>query len=111
MPRLEKMKVLLIAPSPDLAEGISGWTKHILNYYKEHTEDCNLDYLCSAYYKHSIKNSFWTKLYSGLSVLLRFIRKASRLNYDVVHITTSASIGLIKDICLVKIAKRYSLKS
>ena len=111
MPRLEKMKVLLIAPSPDLAGGISRWTKHILNYYKEHTEDCNLDYLCSAYYKHSIKNSFWTKLYSGLSVLLRFIRKASRLNYDVVHITTSASIGLIKDICLVKIAKRYSVKS
>ena len=105
------MKVLLIAPSPDLAGGIARWTKHILNYYKEHTEDCNLDYLCSAYYKHSIKNSFWTKLYSGLSVLLRFIRKASRLNYDVVHITTSASIGLIKDICLVKIAKRYSVKS
>mgnify|MGYP003177915855 CR=1 FL=1 len=56
MPRLEKMKVLLIAPSPDLAGGISRWTKHILNYYKEHTEDCNLDYLCSVFGQNYIRD-------------------------------------------------------
>lgn len=111
----QKIKVLLIAPSPNLAGGISRWTKHILHYYKINNSDCNLDYLCSAQYKYSLKKSLFERLYSGvfnyIKVILKFIKRVSYSNYDVAHITTSASISLIKDLWLIKIAKHHNIKS
>lgn len=109
------MKVLLLAPSPHLAGGISRWTRHILNYYQKHKENCDLDYLCTTQSKYSVKRTFVTRIYYGFinyfRVILIFKHNISLSNYDVVHITTSASISLLKDLFLINIARRKNIKS
>lgn len=112
---IQMKKVLLLAPSPELAGGIARWTKHILNYYKSHQNDCNLDFLCTTQYKYSLKRSFFNRIYSGVinyfSVISEFKRQIRCSKFDVVHITTSASISLIKDLWLIKIAKKNKIRS
>ena len=109
------MRVLLISPSPELPGGIARWTKHVLNYYEEHKESCKLDYLCATQCEYSVKRNYFYRFYVGIlnyvQVIFKFRSRLLQLHYDVVHITTSASISLLKDLCLINIAKYYNVKS
>ena len=110
-----KTKILLVAPSPDLAGGISRWTKHILNYSKDYGEYCELSFLSQSQHKHSLNKGCLERVRSGVTnylILLKLFRLELLNNlYDIVHITTSASISLLKDIFLLKISKYYGVRS
>lgn len=108
---MNKINVLLVAPSISLKGGISKWTKNILNCYKEHKEDCNLDYLSTVRYKHSVEHGIYARLSAGIFIVTNFWKRVSDIKYDMVHITTSASFSLIKDLFIIKIAKYYNIKS
>ncbi|MEQ2976843.1 glycosyltransferase family 4 protein [Butyricimonas faecihominis] len=109
------MRVLLVSPSPKLPGGIARWTKHVLSYYEEHKETCKLDYLCTTQCKYSVKRNYLYRFYVGMlnyvQVIFKFRSRLLQINYDVVHITTSASISLLKDLCLINIAKYFNVKS
>lgn len=116
MSQRNKKKILLVSPNPDFAGGIARWAKHILKYYDTQGSDsCNLDFLNATPFPPRVKKTLAFRLYSGivnyLQVILDYNRAIKSKQYDVIHITTSASISLIKDLIILKIAKRRGIGS
>lgn len=112
------MKVLLISPyGKHLKGGIASWTEHIMSYYKLNaTEDCDLELLYNPNSKASYAStSFIRRIINGLQSYLPLIssfnKTTKRKHYDLVHICTSASISLIKDLAIVKRAKKRGIKT
>lgn len=112
------MKVLLVSPFGNgLKGGIASWTGHILSYYEQH-HDNNLE-LCLLYNKHSkatfATTSLFRRLYNGISSYIPlyhdFIKTTKKEHFDVVHICTSASISLLKDILFARYAHRKGVKT
>lgn len=112
------MKVLLVSPFGEhLNGGIAAWTGHIMSYY-EHNNDNSVE-LRLLQNKHS-KATFATtslcrRIYNGISSYLplyrSFVKETKKEPYDIVHICTSASISLIKDILITKHARKKGIKT
>ena len=112
----EKLNVLLVSPSPEFAGGISRWTKHILSFYSNNRSDSfELDYLNATPINPEVKRTIFKRWRSGINnylrVILSFKKKIKENNYDVVHLVTSASISLLKDIILLFLAKKRGLRT
>ena len=111
------MKVLLVAPFGGVTGGIARWTEHILDYYKKTgRNDCDLDLLSTGRSTFvNINSSVCFRIISALKdyrVILKNFR--SRLNtntYDVMHLTSSASLSLAKDLYMLHTAKRKGIKT
>ncbi len=108
--------VLLISPSPNLAGGISRWTKHILHYYDNNkSSNVNLELLSVDKIFIKDKFSFFNRLKRGVllytSLIFELKRRIKKKNYDAVHICSSSSISLIKDFLILKLTKKNKLKS
>ncbi len=112
----KKLKILLLAPSPDYTGGIAAWTRHILNYYKESKlQDIKLSLLPMNRSRFiSYDSSFFLRLRTGirdyLSIFFHFKQTLKKEKPDVVHIVSSASYGLFKDIILQRICKQKKIK-
>ncbi|MEG0012349.1 MAG: glycosyltransferase [Muribaculaceae bacterium] len=108
-------KVLLLAPSPELAGGIARWTMHILSYYSSHKGDCELEFLNTSQSKYSLNRTGFNRLSSGirnyLNVIKDFKSRIKIKQYDVIHITTSASLSLLKDLILINIAHKNDIQA
>lgn len=65
--------------------------------------------------RYRLQKGYFERLYSGIQnyllVILEFKRSLTKSKFDIAHVTSSASMSLIKDLLLVKIAKRYGVKS
>lgn len=111
------MDVLLISPYGDhLDGGIAKWTSHILNYYKSHNSDLELKLLCNNKMKDSFAgDSMLSRLYRGVKnyypIYRIFNKVTKKRHYDIVHISTSASFSLLKDLAIAKLAKKRGLKT
>lgn len=111
------MKVLLVAPFGGVTGGIARWTEHILDYYKKTgRNDCDLDLLSTGRSTFvNINSSVCFRIISALKdyrIILKNFR--SRLNtntYDVMHLTSSASLSLAKDLYMLHTAKRKGIKT
>lgn len=109
-------KVLLISPSPDLAGGISKWTKHILNYFQNVEHGINLQLLPvdSIYIGNHSKNSLFKRFKRGFSLYIGVIIEVYKLinknKFDFIQISSSSSISLIKDLLILKIAHFKKVK-
>lgn len=110
------MKVLFVAPFDGITGGIMRWAEHIYNYYQglgdigAVVEKCSIgrNYVVKADkpimrivsaamdYSHTIR-CYWNTLKSG--------------KYDIAHISTSASLSLLKDLLMIKIAHRCGTKT
>lgn len=104
------MKVLLLSPLPPPVGGIATWTVNILAYYREHNAEIDLLHLNTAVKSRDITNhNVSVRLKSGIKDTLIMI--PSLLKYlhkdkpDVIHITSSGSIGLVREVLLLKITK------
>ena len=111
------MKVLLVSPySERLVGGIINWTKYIVNYYRENGGDVDLTLLNNenATQVFGATNTF-KRLFAGLSNYMPIVRqfkdKVASEHFDVAHICTSGSFGLIRDLVVVKAAKRKCVKT
>lgn len=116
-----KMKVLFC--SPYLQEegihkgGINIWADNILKYYQSLNNDQIEITPISFDRKHFINASTGVlkRAYLGVKELSVAVadakRELKRRHYDVVHICTSASMSLMKDLKLLRLAKRYGAKS
>lgn len=116
------MKVLLFTPfydgNPINAGGISIWGKNLKEYYDNLQDKSGLELdILSANRDRFVptESSFLHRLYYGIvdySRKLRDLRKKlSHGQYDVVHICTSASFGLFKDLLAIKMVHRHKAKA
>ncbi len=111
------MKVLLVAPFGGVTGGIARWTEHILDYYKKTgRNDCDLDLLSTGRSTFiNINSSVCFRIISALKdyrVILKNFRSRLNINtYDVMHLTSSASLSLTKDLYMLHTAKRKGIKT
>ena len=113
----EKKKVLLVSPySKHLVGGIINWTKYIVNYHLEHGGNVEL---CLLNNENAVQVMGATnplkRLLRGLENYLplcrQFKKKIDEEHFDVVHICTSASFGLIRDLLIVNAARKKGIKT
>ena len=111
-----KIKVLLCAPYK-FSGGIAKWTDHIVQYYQSNNEnDLWMDIFSLAREAKIYADTPLIKriLYGFAEytpLLINYRKKIYSEKYDVVHITSSASLSLIKDILMLKITRKNQTKS
>lgn len=113
------MKVLLCSPYLEgrKAGGIGSWTESILLYYKKQPTTftkIELFPLNRSEELYSKEWNLWNRVKYGVKDYLKLLSsfKTKLLdNYDFVHISSSASFGLIKDILMLQIAKKKKTKA
>jgi glycosyltransferase involved in cell wall biosynthesis len=112
------MKILLCSPYKGAVGGIQRWTNHIIKYYNANinTSEFYIDFYCLGRKKSLVvEENILKRLYSGLveypNLIMRFRKKIKKKEFNVVHITSSASISLLKDLAMLKIAKKNGLRT
>lgn len=115
--QLQMRRILLAAPASGSSGGICRWTKHIKTYY-ESLPDRPVcleiyDLARSEFIPDDI--SIIPRLKLALkdygSILKGFKSALGRNQYDVVHITSSAGLGLIRDLLMLKMARKKGVKN
>jgi len=113
----QKLKVLLVSPYSDkLVGGIINWTKYIVNYQRQSETDIELTLLNNENATQIVGSaSFFKRFFTGMSNYLPIVRQFKEMisleRYDVVHISTSASFGLIRDLMIVNAARKKKIKT
>lgn len=110
------IKVLLVSPySETLVGGIINWTRYIVNYHRDNGRDVEIRLLNNTHANQVMAGANPVKrLIAGFKNYLPVIREfkdtTGKEHFDVVHICTSASFGLIRDLLLVNAAKKKRVK-
>lgn len=112
------MKVLMITPFHKNIGGIGVWANHIYDFYKsnEINGNCVVDVLYKKIVRGlNIHKSIFHRLFYGCIDYIKLLwdewKILKKNNYDVVHICSSASISLIKDFLMIKIAQFFKSKT
>lgn len=106
------MKVLLVAPASKASGGISRWTQHIKAYYDSLDEkivELNFfDTARSEFIPDDIAFIPRVKLaIRDYRVIIRNFNEVFKKDkYDIVHITSSAGIGLLRDLYMIRAIKK-----
>lgn len=110
-------KVLLVAPYGGVPGGISRWTSHIVDYYKIcGKDDCQLGLVpmgrtMFVNVKMSLFKRLWFAWIDYRKIFADFNRKIDSEDYDVMHLTSSASLSLYKDLYMLMKARKKGIKS
>lgn len=111
------MKVLLASPYGGVPGGISRWTEHIINYYNSLSDkSCVLELLPMGRTKFvninsSIAYRLWSAIVDYKKIIHRFNSMLRNNEYDIIHLTSSASISLLKDLYMIRRAKSKGIKT
>lgn len=111
------MKVLLCSPYKTFSGGISRWTDHIVQYYHSNNDNdlCmnvfSLTRERKIYADTPLFKRMWYGFAEYIPLIIKFRNKIHSKRYDVVHIASSASLGLLRDILILKIARNNQTKS
>lgn len=100
-----KLRVLLISPAPPPVGGIATWTRHILHHFKS-VDNIKLYHLNTALRYRKADNQGWFRVFRGFINFIDINRKLEvklkECQPHVVHLTSSASLALVKDCFLLK---------
>ena len=114
------MKVLLCSPyknGPDIVRGgINQWAQNIISYHEDHNDGIEL--IPVSFDRHTsrihAKNAL-QRLINGVKEQTSPMREAITIlkekKIDAVHICTSAGMGCLRDLLLVKAAKQNNVRS
>lgn len=108
------MKLLLCSPTQNIG-GITKWTGYITNYLRENPHpEYSMELLPMENAGYLGENASKLKrLSKGISAYTRFIRKfhktVSNEKFDIVHICSSASLGLLRDYLMLRICRRKKI--
>lgn len=111
------MNVLLCAPNSGPAGGILRWTEHLWKYYENlNDKEFVIDILDTGLSTDRRVNPPVTyRIRTGIKeytrIYKRFVQCIDKQHYDVVHLTSSASLGLVKDFFMLRAARRKGLKT
>lgn len=110
------MKVLFVAPFDGVTGGILRWAEHLFNYYQTLDDsDIKMD-------KFSIGRKYAVNKGQPIKRIINAIKDYGRTirdykhclrnnKYDIAHISTSASLSLLKDMLMIRIAHRCGTKT
>ena len=110
------MKVLFVAPFDGVTGGILRWAEHIFNYYQT-LDDSNIKMDKFSIGRKQAVNIGRPieRIINAIKDYGRTIRNYKRVlknnKYDIAHISTSASLSLLKDLLMIKIAHRCGTKT
>jgi glycosyltransferase involved in cell wall biosynthesis len=108
------MKVLLLSPLPPPHGGIAGWTLTILEHYRNSKFEYDIIHQDTAVRARRVTNtSLLLRIITGVCVTERIYsyleKQLLEQRPDVIHITSSASIALLKDILLLRLARKHNV--
>ncbi len=108
------MKFLLISPISPPIGGIASWTENLLEYYNINKSDWDVFHQNSAIkYRNITNGNIWDRLYGGIKDSVQIIKKLKynikKCKPDIIHLTSSASLALLKDYILVRIAAQNNI--
>ena len=116
------MRVLLCSPYSASAQyvqgGIAIWARNIIDYYQ--TLDTGITIQVAPFDRKvrtntRVKESFLKRVLYGISeyrhILNETRKHLAENSYDVLHLCTSASISLLKDVLVLKMAKRRGIRT
>lgn len=106
------MKILLVSPHPPPYGGIANWTAMLLDYSKNTDDVFSTINIAPKKRSTEGRNIFERVVVSGLDMLKkkRELKVQIKKNRpDVIHMTTSGSLAVIRDIMFIKIAKKFHI--
>ncbi len=111
------MNVLLCAPYDGVPGGISKWANHIVNYYNS-LQNPNIDLSVLSMGRSvfmNINSSAVFRIKYGIRDYSKIFKNYKQLlshnHYDVIHLTSSASWSLVKDIYMLSKARARNIKT
>jgi len=110
------MRILLAAPAHGVSGGICSWTKHVIAYYESlRVKPVQLDVYDIARSKFIPDNvSLVPRLFLAFrdygAIIKGYKLQLLSNKYDIVHITSSAGLGLIRDLLMIRLAHRNDSK-
>lgn len=109
------IKLLLASPKGNVSGGIARWTEHVLNYYEGIAcSKFQLFFFNTARKKQAPHNQI-KRIYKAIleypSLILGLYKNLRSKDFDILHFTSSASLGLLRDIIFIKTAKLNKTKA
>ena len=110
------MKILFAAPI-GLPVGIARWAEHIIVHYSEKSRPCEMDVLSMTISRNGniLKKGLCNRVKKGLIGYYKVSQQEKCLlqkkRYDVIHIASSASISLTKDLYMIRVAHKRGVKA
>lgn len=110
------IKVLLAAPFDGIPGGIMRWANHLIAYYESVKTDCQIISFSLGRsnfinINQSVIYRIWFALKDYSVIYANFKRIIKSNELDIVHITSSASLSLIKDNLMIRVAHRRGVKT
>lgn len=110
------MKILFVTPFPPPMGGIGNWSKMVINHLNENVNDIEARYINTAPKKRNTDGrSIFDRIFGGFISILKTIKQLKKelkeFKPDVVHINTSGSLALFRDIEVLKILKKQKINS
>lgn len=110
------MKILFIAPFDGIPGGILRWAEHIYRYYESLNQYNVVLTKFSTGRSHfiNINHSIFHRLFYGIkdyAGMIHQLKKQFKTNkYDIIHLASSASISLLKDLLIIQLAHHNKTK-
>ena len=116
------MNVLLCSPLGLVSEHVQGgivvWAQSILDYYSSHPSDVHIQVTSfdrktrtNAKGEDRLLKRAWFGVLDYSGAIRNARKQLESHHYDVLHLCTSASISLAKDILILKMARRKGVKT
>lgn len=111
----KKLKVAMVAPVPPPYGGIGNWVL-LLDEYARNRNDVQFTHINTAPVSRGLDGrSLWDRVVTQGLVMFRLrkeLKNAIKSNQvDIVHITTSGQMAIIRDIAMLKTAKKCGIPS
>lgn len=108
---MHSIKIALAAPVPPPYGGISNWVLLIKNYIKERN-DIEIFNINTAPKKRDVDGrNIWDRFVIQSIAMIKQYRLLKKIlnseSIDILHITTSGQFAIIRDILLLRLARRY----
>jgi len=110
------MKILLVSPLPPPIGGIASWTKNLLEYTAREVDDVQIVHVNSALKGIGITkySSIGTRFFRGIQQTRRIFKELRKQvkqhKPQAVHLTSSASFALVKDLFLISWLSRRNIQ-
>jgi glycosyltransferase involved in cell wall biosynthesis len=110
---MNKTKVVFCAPKIDVSGGISKWAKFVLDELKfdKQVELQHLEFTRSSFIAYeSLINRIFLGIKDYFFFLLKIIKQLIQFKYDIVYISSSGSLGLIRDFLILILCRFFNVK-
>lgn len=113
---MNPIKILFVAPLPPPFGGIANWSRLLFSYLeREKKNEVYFSYVDSSPKKWVTKESGLLKRsFDGgrslLGLLKNLKRKLHSESFDLIHLTTSGSLGMVRDLFVMRLAKKKNVK-